>query len=154
MNNVEYIEAKKPKPRNEISCKTPRKQIIIKPIPLPLKAHGISRNMRKDALGNLIGNDSKSHKVTFRDHISNENLVDISNISTEREHKICYNCKTFKYDNKTYYNILMTTKKNKNNEKNKKLRDFYFHNNQNKQYKSRNNINDNSQAKCCSCFIF
>ena len=153
MNNAEYIQSKKPKPKNEISSKIPRKQIIIKPIPLPLKAHGISRNTRKDALGNLIGNDSKTHKVTFRDHISNENLVDISNISTEREHKICYNCKTFKYDTKTYYNILMTTKQDKNSEKNKKLRDFYF-NNQNKQGKSRNIINDNAQAKCCSCVIF
>ena len=83
MIKYEILKSNKRASKENIS-QPPRKQIEIKPLVLPIKMKKVfTRNNRIDAFGNAIDTDSRTHKVTFRDCISNENLVDISNIVVE-----------------------------------------------------------------------
>ena len=156
MIKCEILKSNKRASKENIS-QPRRKQIEIKPLVLPIKMKKVfTRNNRIDAFGNAIDTDSRTHKVTFRDCISNENLVDISNISTEREHKIVCNCKNSKYDTKTFYNISFS--KQSSRIKNKKMWDLYNSSQiktketRTEMQRTRNRIE--RESKCCSCLIY
>ena len=114
-----------------------------------------SRNIRKDAFGNAITKDIKGHKVSFKDTLSNGNLVEVSNISTEREHKICFSSKNNKYDSPKIYNQLLAKRLEEYREQNK---DFFFERvNTMKHRRERNrNALKIERSSCChsSCLIF
>lgn len=113
MNKIVHVHSSKTAPKKETIIQAPRKDAThIESTLIPIISTIIPKKTRIDAFGNLISSGSRNHKVSFKDRVTTDNLVDISTISTERKHKICCTSRNYKYDSPKLYSMFLNQKLN------------------------------------------
>lgn len=108
MNKKVHVHSSKFAPKKETIIQAPRKDAThIESSLIPIISTITPKKRRIDAFGNSISSGSRNHKVSFKDRVTTENLVDISTISTEKKHKICCSSKIVKYDSPQLYSMFL-----------------------------------------------
>lgn len=161
MIKISHVQSFKAAPKKKNNQIPPRKEIQkIETIAIPVKPKQSVKIGRVDALGNAIKSGSRNHKVTFKDYVSTEDLVTVSDISTERPHKICVS-RNYKYDTHKSYSTFLSRTLNRFIEEEKNRNDSFFEletsENEKKENNKRNNNRkkkDNTDRKCSNCTVF
>lgn len=162
MIRISHVQSFKAAPKKKNKQIPSRKEIQkIEPIAIPINPKKSVKIERIDALGNAIKSGSRNHKVTFKDYISTEDLVTVSDISTERPHKICYTTRNYKCDTHKLYSTFLNRTLNKYIEEERNRDDSFLELETSENEKKDSNIRgnnrnkkDNTDRKCSNCTVF
>ena len=157
MNKIVHVHSSKAAPKKETIIQAPRKDAThIESTLIPIMSTITPKKVRIDAFGNSISSGSRNHKVSFKDRVTTEDLVDISTISTEKKHKICCTSRNYKYDSPKLYSMFLNQKLQSLIEQsdNRDESIFRIETDESETSQSRKRNKNNNDNKCGKCIVF